>query len=707
MKHILLALTGAFFASSTWAQCPKLIINEFSNGPSGSKEFFELVVLGCPGGTQDIRNWIIDDNSGRCSSCGTGTGIAAGHFRFSNSSVWQNVKVGAIIVIYNADDKSDAMPADDPNDADNDYVHIVPHTNTTYITIHSTLPSTANCNNFGTGGSGTNWANIVGMANTGDLGQVVDPANLSAVAHGVANGTPDHTSCPNVVYFSGSGAQRTYQFRNLNNDNPFRVENWSSVTVSATSPYVESPGAANNAANQNWINKLRNAAPEFVWQGTTEDGNWTNCRNWDVLSVPCGTNPDARIANTTAARNLDLATVPPVSLGNLNVAVGGSVALPGFGNCLSNTVTVNGTLTLTRGIVSTCTPASATAAVYVANSATGAVSGGSGNSFINGRLRRAIVSGATNVNYNYPLGRGTAATNYARAEARFSSTATLTELMGYYNTSADAAMTDMSGNHCGAPPTAYTNLMTGFWRFESTPAAAAPAYTMRVYPNVVFVKENVLLAKRPDGASPWKAYGCCVPPYDNNYIDRGCLTGFSDFKPQIKDTPLPVEGWEFFAEKGKTDVALKWQTAVEYGVERYEIERWDGEMHFATLGATPAAGFSRQTHSYAFSDPRPLRGENLYRIRAVDFDGAVSFSEVRSVVWDAEKGITLYPNPADDRLTVVSESAVKSLRLFDLAGKICARSEGNTLEVGALPAGVYVLEALTESGAYRQNVFKR
>ncbi|MDW8333278.1 MAG: hypothetical protein RMM53_03585, partial [Bacteroidia bacterium] len=93
-----------------WAQCPRAIINEVSNGPSAAKEFFELVVLGCPGGFQDIRGLILDDNSGRCGSCGIDRGIAPGHIRLTNSSVWANVRVGSIVVVYNADDKSDAMP---------------------------------------------------------------------------------------------------------------------------------------------------------------------------------------------------------------------------------------------------------------------------------------------------------------------------------------------------------------------------------------------------------------------------------------------------------------------------------------------------------------------------------------------------------------------------------------------------------------------
>jgi hypothetical protein len=677
-----------------------MIINEFSNGPSGTKEFVEFVVLGCPGGTQDIRGLILDDNSGRCGNCGTGKGIAQGHFRFSNSSVWANVPVGSIVVVYNANDKSSAMPPDDPNDANNDKVYIVPHTNSTYINIYTTAPSTANCNNFPMSGSGTLWDQIVGMRNDGDLMQIVDPNAPAQIVHAVGYGDLLLGTCANTIAFSGNGAGKTYQFRNLSNDNPFLAGNWVLATVNSTPPYGESPGVANSTANQNWINKLRTPAPEFVWQGTTENGNWNDCKNWDVVAVPCGTNPNVRIANTTAARNLNLATVPTVSLGNLNVDAAASVSLPCFTGCLNNTVTVNGTLTLTRGIVSTCNPITTSTAVYVANNAVGAVSGGSGNSFINGRLRRAIISNATNVNYNYPIGRGITSADYLRAEARFANTATLTELMGYYNTTADPPMTDMTGDHCGSPPTAYNNLITGFWRFESVPAVATPAYTMRVYPNTAYASGNTLLAKRPNGSSPWKAYGCCVPPYNSTYIDRGCLTGFSDFKPQTKDTPLPAAGLDFYAQIGRSGVDLIWHSAAEYGIERYEIEKHHYDKEFVGLGWVGAAGYSDEPQSYRFSDLNPAPGENRYRLRMVDFDGAVSFSETRSVFWGAyepnDHPLVVYPNPARDRM-LIRGAAGGEVEIFDALGrKIYARkSEGDEIEVSVAdwPDGIYHLRA--------------
>ena len=59
-----------------------LVVNEISNGTSGTKEFIELLVIGStsqPTGVIDISGWIIDDNNGDFEAL-SGAGVAAGRF---------------------------------------------------------------------------------------------------------------------------------------------------------------------------------------------------------------------------------------------------------------------------------------------------------------------------------------------------------------------------------------------------------------------------------------------------------------------------------------------------------------------------------------------------------------------------------------------------------------------------------------------------
>jgi hypothetical protein len=73
---------------STTITKAQLIINEVSQGPAGSQEYVEFLVIGnptCASSTVDLRGWVIDDNNS-WHAVGSGTGIAFGHKRFSNAA---------------------------------------------------------------------------------------------------------------------------------------------------------------------------------------------------------------------------------------------------------------------------------------------------------------------------------------------------------------------------------------------------------------------------------------------------------------------------------------------------------------------------------------------------------------------------------------------------------------------------------------------
>src|SRR5438067_10220396 len=104
----------------------QLVVNEFSQGPSGNEEYIELVVVGtrtCNDSTADLRNWIIDDQNGWYST----SAIQQGHLRFANIANWSKVPYGSIILLYNNANKNPSITlADDPTDANKDNVYVVP-----------------------------------------------------------------------------------------------------------------------------------------------------------------------------------------------------------------------------------------------------------------------------------------------------------------------------------------------------------------------------------------------------------------------------------------------------------------------------------------------------------------------------------------------------------------------------------------------------
>lgn len=255
------------FSGISYAQ---IVINEVSQGPSGSKEYVELLVTGdnvvpscasAPSQCVDVRGMIIDDNNG-WHAPGSGTGIAQGAVRFSNDPFWACLKKGSIIVIYNDADLNAAVPAIDLTDANNNCAYVLPITSTTLFQRYSTSPnSTGNDSlykpNTWTWTNGGSWTNIA-MANSDDAFHLVAPGDTNKPVHAVSWG--NNTGSTHVYMGAGAATGKVFYMGNTTNNDPKNVANW--VNAAAGGAF-ETPGAANNAANATWINGLTNNCTEL------------------------------------------------------------------------------------------------------------------------------------------------------------------------------------------------------------------------------------------------------------------------------------------------------------------------------------------------------------------------------------------------------------------------------------------------------------
>ncbi len=153
--------------------------------------------------------------------------------------------------------------------------------------------------------------------------------------------------------------------------------------------------------------------------------------------------------------------------------------------------------------------------------------------------------------------------------------------------------------------------------------------------------------------------------------------------PGICNT-LPVTWISFTATPVGKTVELRWVTDEEVDNAGFIVER--------SADGTDWTALSTQALTYAFTDERPLTGESIYRIRQTDFDGAVSYSELRRVIFEGALA-TVYPNPFRGGFTVVSAGA-EEITVVDLTGRTVASFEhggGAQVHPLPLPAGVYVL----------------
>ncbi|MBO2012671.1 IPT/TIG domain-containing protein [Hymenobacter negativus] len=159
-------------------------------------------------------------------------------------------------------------------------------------------------------------------------------------------------------------------------------------------------------------------------------------------------------------------------------------------------------------------------------------------------------------------------------------------------------------------------------------------------------------------------------------------------------TALPVELLTFEAhyEAGRGTV-LTWATAQEKNSAYFAVETHDAAVvTWPEVVRLPAAGSSSSARQYTTTDARSLMGTRYYRLRQVDQDGTVVYSPVVAVS-GPQTGLSLYPNPAENRLQVQGLAGVGRLVLYDAVGREAGQfglPAGNSeVDVSSLPAGLY------------------
>lgn len=273
MKLYYSILTFVFIDFISFAQT-QLMINEVSQGPSGVKEYLEFVVAGnlsCEENenTFDLRGVIIDDNNGYFAT-GSGTGIASGAVRFANITLFQAVPTGTIILVYNDADPNPLVPPIDLSLTDGNCRLIIPISSNLLewqTETPTTSSTTYSASSWTTGGS--SWSPL-GMANTDDSFQIRSNEFDMNPNHSVSWGNNTTNS---IIYFSSAGG-KVFSFTNdFSNDFNTQI-NWTEGTVGIN----ETPGYANNPANENWILSM-NAACRGGSLNINGIVSYTSCPN--------------------------------------------------------------------------------------------------------------------------------------------------------------------------------------------------------------------------------------------------------------------------------------------------------------------------------------------------------------------------------------------------------------------------------------------
>lgn len=162
---------------------------------------------------------------------------------------------------------------------------------------------------------------------------------------------------------------------------------------------------------------------------------------------------------------------------------------------------------------------------------------------------------------------------------------------------------------------------------------------------------------------------------------------------------LPVTLVSFIAKQTEqNNVKLFWVSAEEINTSHFIIERSTDAVRFESAGTVKADG----SGGYSFSDNLlNSTAAGYYRLKIVDFDGSVQYSNVIRINTGTEKlRLLLFPNPSAKVITIIS-SKDQDAYIANYTGQIVQsiklKNGAQAVNVSLLLPGVYFIKTSEET----------
>ena len=173
--------------------------------------------------------------------------------------------------------------------------------------------------------------------------------------------------------------------------------------------------------------------------------------------------------------------------------------------------------------------------------------------------------------------------------------------------------------------------------------------------------------------------------------------------------PLSVELTDFNGVNVDNEIALTWTTASEQNNSHFVVERSTDASIWTAIAVENGAGTTTSTQHYTSVDRNPSNGDNYYRLKQFDFDGKMTISDIISVSSSTVNKVIVYPNPANDRVSVISNHEIIAISIVDIRGTVVYsenfdKVNSTSIELSDLNGGLYYLQTETTSGKTTERI---
>ncbi len=166
---------------------------------------------------------------------------------------------------------------------------------------------------------------------------------------------------------------------------------------------------------------------------------------------------------------------------------------------------------------------------------------------------------------------------------------------------------------------------------------------------------------------------------------------------------VPITLKSFAAKYDDKNVVLNWATTAEINSSGFEVQYSRNGTDFPTLTWLDARGTERSETVYTYTHDNPGPGLHYYRLKMVDLDGRIQYSDTRSVLIKPGEGIDIFPNPTTGIIRIHGlEGDNTSYEVHNVLGqrlKFGNLDQGQAVDISLLQKGMYVLTL--RNGGYK------
>ncbi|NVO03392.1 MAG: T9SS type A sorting domain-containing protein [Bacteroidetes bacterium] len=184
----------------------------------------------------------------------------------------------------------------------------------------------------------------------------------------------------------------------------------------------------------------------------------------------------------------------------------------------------------------------------------------------------------------------------------------------------------------------------------------------------------------------------------------GALANQQYFCPTL--IPLPIDLSKFELNCENDFIEINWTTISEKNNDYFTIEKSTDSQNWKVLDNIKGAGNSNDILNYKIIDSNPQMGGSYYRLRQTDFDGKVTYSEVKYFNCNSlGNEISIYPNPCNDIINVkIQNNLLNSetiVSITDIVGKsLMVKTTKNDLisfDLSNFSTGIYFVHLRSNS----------